>query len=636
MRITTNAVLLTFGIVALGGGCCPPPSPFKAAPPVDAYSNNLSDSERTEYYYMDEGIHYLPFDMLRALRRPTTVPLFLYDEPFLEEPERLGLARNPLNQKYPPIGISISRDADYVAMAGINCATCHTSVLRYTQDGADHEILVDGGSGYFAVDRFIKELAFSLIATVDPLEFGLFYARYKQFAADRLKSDTSRATWKAEATNEPLAAENEAAQQHEVDELSASPELADFRNAFKTLGERHPDTKAAHARLSSAAHTRHHKPNLRSAKAVAAIAATPTPSALKGSFPTPAELAGPLDVWVYIIDRVGHFLDAAGSAKSPNPATPAGLGRSNPWSVTKNLLASKLKSAHAVPGNGDNAPVNTPHFWGFNQYKGIFLSGVTNSMMERNIAQGVALVTDFDWDKMLTTVSTRKLAQIMTYAEKIQSPKWPSALGTLDATKVAAGKGLFEGKGKCATCHTPTQAADQCPPTEIQQYGEPETDGMYLGVQRQPFGDQGLFPTLASWLATVKKNAYTTENVTAAEQAAFEKGRTPTCWNPPRGLEARPLAGVWASGPYLHNGSVRTLRQLLTPPGQRETQFRVVSYTFDPVDVGFKSEDLDFKVSDYDVPRVMSEQGNSNAGHDFGTDLSDPEKDALIEYMKSL
>ena len=94
---------------------------------------------------------------------------------------------------------------------------------------------------------------------------------------------------------------------------------------------------------------------------------------------------------------------------------------------------------------------------------------------------------------------------------------------------------------------------------------------------------------------------------------------------------ARPLNGIWATGPFLHNGSVPTLMDLLTPPSKRPAKFMVGDGVFDPRDVGFKSEENGSNFI-FDTSRI----GNSNSGHSFGVDLSDEEKLALIEYLKSL
>ncbi|MDZ7685471.1 MAG: di-heme-cytochrome C peroxidase [Gammaproteobacteria bacterium] len=94
---------------------------------------------------------------------------------------------------------------------------------------------------------------------------------------------------------------------------------------------------------------------------------------------------------------------------------------------------------------------------------------------------------------------------------------------------------------------------------------------------------------------------------------------------------ARPLNGIWATGPFLHNGSVPTLHDMLLPPEERPDTFFAGSREIDPEKVGFVNDE---------GPRTMkfdtSIDGNSNAGHTHGTSLSESERNALLEYLKSL
>ena len=92
--------------------------------------------------------------------------------------------------------------------------------------------------------------------------------------------------------------------------------------------------------------------------------------------------------------------------------------------------------------------------------------------------------------------------------------------------------------------------------------------------------------------------------------------------------KARPLDGIWATAPYLHNGSVQNLADLLKPESERAATFRVGSRVFDPVNVGF--------VGDGSFELDTSLEGNRNTDHLWGTDLGDAEKIALLEYLKSL
>lgn len=100
--------------------------------------------------------------------------------------------------------------------------------------------------------------------------------------------------------------------------------------------------------------------------------------------------------------------------------------------------------------------------------------------------------------------------------------------------------------------------------------------------------------------------------------------------------KARPLTGIWATAPYLHNGSVPNLRELLTKPEERVTTFRVGSREFDPINVGFDifSGPSEFRALKPDG--ITVQPGNSNRGHPFGTALDDASKDALLEFLKTL
>jgi mono/diheme cytochrome c family protein len=94
--------------------------------------------------------------------------------------------------------------------------------------------------------------------------------------------------------------------------------------------------------------------------------------------------------------------------------------------------------------------------------------------------------------------------------------------------------------------------------------------------------------------------------------------------------KARPLNGIWATAPYLHNGSVPTLYDLLLPAGDRPRTFAVGRMEYEPRKVGY--------VSDGQVPFVVdtSVPGNSNRGHEYGAKLSDADRWALVEYLKTL
>jgi hypothetical protein len=103
--------------------------------------------------------------------------------------------------------------------------------------------------------------------------------------------------------------------------------------------------------------------------------------------------------------------------------------------------------------------------------------------------------------------------------------------------------------------------------------------------------------------------------------------------NPQLVYKGRPLQGIWATAPYLHNGSAPTLYALLQAPKDRPTTFCVGSRVFDPVNVGFDTKGPCAGPAQFNTAL----DGNSNLGHNYGNAaLSDDDRYALIEYMKTL
>ncbi|BAQ69748.1 hypothetical protein NHU_02600 [Rhodovulum sulfidophilum] len=99
--------------------------------------------------------------------------------------------------------------------------------------------------------------------------------------------------------------------------------------------------------------------------------------------------------------------------------------------------------------------------------------------------------------------------------------------------------------------------------------------------------------------------------------------------------EARVLDGIWAAAPYLHNGSVPTLRELLTPPDERVADFTPgPAYDLEAVGMATQQTAFDHVIETTGCDDLSS--GNSRCGHEYGTALSDDDKRALLEYLKSI
>jgi len=122
----------------------------------------------------------------------------------------------------------------------------------------------------------------------------------------------------------------------------------------------------------------------------------------------------------------------------------------------------------------------------------------------------------------------------------------------------------------------------------------------------------------------------------ATNQTALypESGYRFTHFTKTNGYANQPLDGIWLRGPYLHNGSVPTLRELLEPPERRPAKFFRGYDVIDRAKVGFVSnvaqaDGRSFFLYDTSVP------GNSNGGHTYGVTLPDADKQAIVEYLKT-
>lgn len=143
-----------------------------------------------------------------------------------------------------------------------------------------------------------------------------------------------------------------------------------------------------------------------------------------------------------------------------------------------------------------------------------------------------------------------------------------------------------------------------------------------IGVIREKMGLIKLVQGLPAYIKAAKKNALFPN--------CDPKKDGKQCYRPPR-FKARPLNGIWASAPFLHNGSVPNLWELLQKPDRRVDTFYVGSWVIDPKKVGFvTNKGPDTSQFDASLPC------NSNLGHTYGTDLGNDEKWDLIKYIKTL
>jgi hypothetical protein len=182
----------------------------------------------------------------------------------------------------------------------------------------------------------------------------------------------------------------------------------------------------------------------------------------------------------------------------------------------------------------------------------------------------------------------------------LPAPKYPFPI---DANLAATGRPIYE--RLCANCHEPGKPLTNTPiPID-----EIKTDRERMDTWSQPAADE-------------------------ANRRVKEMGIERPDMVKRFGYCSPPLDGLWLRAPYLHNGSVANLRELLEPEAKRMKVFYRGYDVYDPVTVGFvatgpEAERVGWK-------QDASERGNGNHGHTYGTELSAEEKSALIEYLKTL
>jgi hypothetical protein len=322
-------------------------------------------------------------------------------------------------------------------------------------------------------------------------------------------------------------------------------------------------------------------------------------------------------------------------------------------------------------------PVSYPFLWNTPQLDRVQWNGVGSDVMTRNLGEVLGVFGQFvvsdqanPGRSLTSSANIKSLHQLESWVNDLKAPRWDtSVFGKLDdERKILEGKRLFS--QQCKGCHAVRDVNGYFPRTDPNSLGKSFVPVKLIPaasvgtdkhmamdfINRITITNSGPKPTacvLGGLVNNFKKRAYFGLNLSENERHKFNGYRInpfPPNFTPEQKCEATlrmlnagkagplegaykagPLEGIWATAPYLHNGSVRTLWQLLVPPDKREKSFYVGNREFDPVEVGFlDAPNADGAVFDTHV------RGNSNTGHTWGTTLDDEEKRDLIEYMKSL
>ena len=348
-----------------------------------------------------------------------------------------------------------------------------------------------------------------------------------------------------------------------------------------------------------------------------------------------------------------------------------------------------------------NAPMSFPKIWDAPKYKWVQWNASIRQPLGRNIGEAIGvgarltpglfnletglLGTDptlcwdtFNWATGKGTIDSRKckvgistsvnlknMVSLEHYVRQLTSPQWPAdLLGTIDEELRAEGEKLYKGLGdtieerernlhvKCIKCHVQSSSDEyQLREIPIQVVGTDGTAVHNFNARRVDVPMLGWKNVSAAW-ATQELTNVIIGTLCSGEMKPYcdehhmemTQGRK-NLWRSPLVYMAGTNIGVWATAPYLHNGSIPNLYQLLSPREERFQTFCVGNLEFDPTRVGFvasKPPCAPFAEFEFDTRKT----GNSNSGHEFrdgprgngviGRLLTPRERFAIIEYLKAL
>lgn len=594
------------------------------ADPVDVVwvDQNWTQEEWEDWYHIPQGSAFevvIPYEWFIALEQPKLDPL-LREVSLLKDPSFMsGFGffpddKRPDNPDELPVGFAksdnfwnpVTKETNDVV--GFTCAACHTGQINFNGKG----IRTEGGSAVTDVNKFKSAVGLSLLLTrFDPLRFNRF--------AHRVLGD--------DATTEERTA-------------LKSDLTALVKGAFKNQ------------------------------KATSKF--------------YPSEGFSRLDA----LDRIDNFV--FGSQLDYHNYRVADAPVSYPY----------LWSAPWFDWVQYNGSVMQPMTRNAGEAMGVFARVDLNAKTEDGQPNPDLYRSNVD---VLNLNKIEKLLAKESISTGLIGPKWQdkkveAILGSIDQEKAAKGKILYQ--KNCQQCHLPPMdseefldnkywatldqmdknylaAVDERSPAYAQKLRE--QNPKYLKVTMKNLYDIGTDPTTATnWYeSTINMKTLMDKSEDAKGDEYFDKhgivtagqalpfvvtatadrkykdlgipedqwdeldGGRPNRARTPLAYRARPLNGVWATPPFLHNGSVPSLYEMLVPAKDRTKTFYLGSKEFDPKVVGYDPSELDGgTLVDTSLP------GNLNTGHSFegdgkgkgviGKEFTDDERWALVEYLKTL
>jgi hypothetical protein len=535
---------------------------------------NWTPGESTRFYFTPQGSQIIPYNWFLALEQVDSTTPFLDNQNVLKY-RYLPQNPGPLNPDGLPVGF-VADPGVGRKWLGMTCAACHTTEIRFGTTA----YRIDGAPTHGDIQGFLTALISAMQQTInDP-------ARFARFA------------------EKVLGANNTQENQSELkDQLAASIK-----------------TRVGY--------------NLRNFPGY-----DPQQTAL-----VPPTRYGRLDAVDSIVNEVYHF-----AVKNPDPNDP---------------------TAGAKPAT---APVSYPFLWDTPQHDLVEWLGIAKNggpldvlTLSRNVGEVIGVFGDVSIPEVTpllnlgypSSVKVAALADLENQLKTLWSPQWPADFPKIDQGAAAKGAQIYQ--ANCVSCHALINRSD--PNRKVAAFmGDSKTDpqasinffnrtgpsGKLNGVNINfiPFtakvppvadADTMLSNVVIGTILGQFKQAPPDELSQVSFRGTHARGVALTSVSPVAKYKARPLDGIWATAPYLHNGSVPNLDALLRRAADRPKSFSIGVRMFDAVKVGYLTDVPGFPRFNVNEADGTPIPGNSNAGHEDGASLSEEERSQLIEYLKTL
>jgi hypothetical protein len=370
-----------------------------------------------------------------------------------------------------------------------------------------------------------------------------------------------------------------------------------------------------------------------------------------------------------------------------------------------------------------DAPVLIAPLWYTHDYDWVQSVAAIGQPLGRNVTESWGVNSAVDLtnpdpnQRFHTSIPIKNIFWMESLISVMKPPKWPDdIMGKVDPKLVEEGRYLYEekvfdnaltpaeeqwcpdaspsgdyqpcpnpntqNKGLCARCHGPVGQVNanengkryfQLPMYKLSVIGTDPLDAenfngrqVYTGVLKAQFGGKdkvGIGEALLVTTTEIMARELDHQHIAPDDHlkvTGFRKNE----FRAPLAYPARPLTGYWATPPYMHNGAIPNLYEVMSPVSERSKSFWTGSQEFDPVKVGYRTDKFEggfkfdtrrnfLQTTEYSVRELFSGHlrfdrniaGNSNLGHEFrdaakgtpgviGPYLTPHERMAIIEYMK--